>query len=72
MARKSVSIITYTEILCRAIKSIDSEVKAAEDQAASIPAEIAQPWLRSEMESLVAKRNALCSLYRIETGTDYD
>lgn len=71
MAKKNAPIITYTEILCRAIKSIDADAKELEGKAASVPAEIGKPWLEDEMAPLMAKRDALCNLYRIETGTDY-
>lgn len=72
MAKRNGPIITNTEILARAIRSVDEEMTALEKIASQIPAEQRQQWLEPQLKPLRGKREALNMLYCIETGMDYD
>ena len=72
MARKNEPIITNTEILARAIRSIDEEMRELEEKASSLPADLRQQWMEPQAKPLRGKREALNMLYCIETGCDYD
>ena len=72
MAKKNGPIITNTEILARAIRSVDEEMEKLQVIAFQIPAEQRQQWLEPQLKRLKGKREALNMLYCIETGIDYD
>lgn len=72
MAKRIAPIITNTEILARAIRSVDAEMETLERISTQIPMETRQQWLDPQLNPLKAKREALNTLYCIETGIDYD
>ncbi|MEF2660186.1 MULTISPECIES: hypothetical protein [Eubacteriales] len=65
---KSISI-THTEILARAAQNIEAEIRTWEVAVSGNPeaAEIAAPMIGPLREKLEAVK----TLYRIETGTEY-
>ena len=72
MAKKPEPIITHTEIICRTIRDIDREIHDLYVRSNAVPDEVGKPWFQSESAPLKEKREALKTMYRIETGTDYD
>ena len=66
MAKKTEPIITHTEILSRAIRSIEEEIEEWNNKSDNIPQEL----IAKATEEPRAKLEALKTLYRIETGTD--
>lgn len=75
MARNK-PIITHTEILCLAIKSIDTDILYYKNklvQAQSTDADtqkMIEEVCNNMLLGLGGKRNALAEMYRIETGTE--
>ena len=67
--RKPEPIITYTEILVHAIDSFERELQNWDEQVKK------KPFLEEQVKLLKApiqkKLEALHTLYRIETGTEY-
>ena len=72
MAKKTTPIITYTEILARAMRSIAGEIADWHRKCDSLPEEQKFKMFATATEELRAKMDALKTLYRIETGTDLD
>ena len=72
MAKRNAPIITNTEILARAIRSVDEEMEKLQRIASQLSAEQRQQWLDPQLSPLKEKREALNMLYCIETGIDYD
>lgn len=72
MTRKCKPVITNTEILARAIRSVDEEMQALAKIASQIPEDKRREWLDPQVNPLKEKREALNMLYCIETGCDYD
>lgn len=70
MARRQTPIITHTEILSRAIRSIDQEIGTWRDRCEGIPD--GERMLADATADLSVKLDALKEMYRIETGTDYE
>lgn len=68
MAKRLSPIITYTEILSRAIRSIDIEIGEWQKRCENLP----QEYLNTATEDLRKKRETLMTLYSIETGTQYE
>lgn len=70
MARKAAQspIITHTEILALAIRSIDADIQKWRDKCEGLPTE---HFDRCTLE-LRQKRATLCNYYLIETGVEYD
>ena len=66
MANKTTPIITHTEILSRAIRSLEDEIAEWNNKSDSIPQEL----IAQVTEEPRAKLEALKTLYRIETGRD--
>ena len=66
MAKKTEPIITHTEILSRAIRSIEDEITEWHSKGDNFPQEL----IAKATEEPRAKLEALKALYRIETGTD--
>ena len=62
-------IITHVEILCRAIRSIEEEIRAQEEVMGDIPE--CKDMLAAYIAEREPKLAALKEMYRIETGTDY-
>lgn len=71
MAKKNVPTITHTEILCRAIRSLEDEIKGWEKKFENLPIEQANAFRASVIEPLLPKVEMIKSLYRIETGEEY-
>lgn len=70
MATKNTPIITHVEILCRAIRNIEDEIKAQESVMGGIPE--CKAMLIAYVNERCSKLDALKDMYRIETGTNYD
>lgn len=71
MAKKTAPIITHTEIISRAIRSITDEIADWLIKCESLPQPIRDETIQKATEPLQEKLDALKELYRIETGTDY-
>ena len=70
MANKKQPVITHVEILCRAIRSVEEELKSKTAFMGGIPeCETALSVFVNEQRQ---KLDALKEMYRIETGTNYD
>lgn len=63
---KTNPIITYTEILARAIRTIEDEITEWHNKGDNFPQEL----IAKATEEPRAKLEALKTLYRIETGSD--
>lgn len=63
---KTNPIITYTEILARAIRTIEDEIAEWHNKGDNFPQEL----IAKATEEPRAKLEALKTLYRIETGSD--
>ena len=70
MAKNTKPIITHTEILSRAIKSIEAEINEWKDRCKGLPKEQAEKYFEAATKELREKQDALKTLYRIETGSD--
>lgn len=70
MAKKTEPIITHTEILCRAIRSIEDEIRNQTNYMGGIPE--CEALLQAYVNERTPKLDALKEMYRIETGTDFD
>ncbi len=70
MATKNTPVITHVEILCRAIRSIEEEIKAQESIMGGIPE--CEAMLNAYVKERHHKLEASKDMYRIETGTSYD
>lgn len=69
MARKNATpVITHVEILCLAIRAIDAEIGVRRMRCEGLPGDT----FDRSVAHLLEKRDALKSMYRMETGTDYD
>ena len=72
MAKKAEPVITYTEILCRAIRSVELELSKYHANMNALPAD--HP-LRNDISNMMMplqkKLNAMKQLYEIETGVEY-
>jgi hypothetical protein len=66
--KKEAPIITHTEILSRAARSIELEIEDWERKAESLPG--AAGMLDQVISGLREKLEAVRTLYRIETGSD--
>ena len=64
--KKQEPMITYTEILSRAIRQMEEELESWETRMAG-----KQDFIDVKCEELCPKIDAAKTLYKIETGTDY-
>ena len=76
MQKKPEPVITHTEILCFAIRHLESEIKDIEVRGETLAErtgnkEMADGIVAALSEPLLPKMAALKEMYRIETGTDY-
>ena len=71
MAKKTTPIITYTEILSRAISSVEGDIADRQIICEGLPQDIRAEMFAKSTEELRAKLDALRTLYRIETGTEF-
>ena len=67
--KKHEHMITYTEILSRAIRQMQEELENWEDRMAGKPG--MEEYIEAKREELCPKIEAAKTLYKIETGTDY-
>ena len=72
MARKATPIITNTEILSRAIISIQTEIDEWRELCNGLPKEQADTSFDAATKALRDKLDAVKIMYRIETGSDFD
>lgn len=70
MATKEKPVITHTEILCRAIRNIEDEIKTQKSFMSGMPE--CEAMLTAYVNERISKLEALKEMYRIETGTNYD
>lgn len=64
-------MITQTEIICLAIRALDTEIEAWRTKC-SKGGEEGQRIFESMTAESRMKRETLCTLYLIQTGTNYD
>ena len=67
--KKPTPVITHVEVLCRAIRSIEDEIRNQEEALGEIPE--CKDMLATYIGEREPKLVALKEMYRIETGTDY-
>ena len=67
--KKAVPIITHVEILCRAIRSIEDEIRKQEETLGGIPE--CKNMLAAYIAEREEKLGVLKEMYRIETGNNY-
>lgn len=67
MAKKTIPIITHTEILCYAIRGLEAEISKWKSLCKGN-----EDFFNEATAELREKLDAVKSLYRIETGIDYD
>lgn len=72
MAKKANPIITHTEIIGRAIGSIEAEIADWRQKSNGNPEVFMTGMFEIATAELREKLDALKTLYRIETGTNYD
>lgn len=69
---KTPPVITYKEILCKAIAHFEFEIKEMEQKCAS---KTKDPIVKQILDSFISERKpkleALKEMYRLETGTEY-
>ena len=70
MAKKTTPVITHTEILCLALRCLEHDIDKVREQIKGLPG--AEAMLQYTIDEKAPKMEALRTLYRIETGTDYD
>ena len=71
MAKKTKPVITHTEILSRAIQSINAEIDEWQGRCKGLSKEQADAYFEATTKELREKLDALKTMYRIETGTDF-
>ena len=71
MAKKTTPIITHTEILNRAIRSIEAEIADWSQKCEGLPQAQKDALIAQATEQLRCKLNTLKEMYRIETGMEY-
>ena len=71
MANKKEPIITHTEILCFAIRHLESEIEDIKLRGQNLRKEVADGLVPALIAPLTPKLEALKLLYRVETGTEY-
>ena len=68
MAKKTTPIITYTEILARAIRTFEDEIAEWNNKSDCFPQEL----IAKATEEPRAKLEALKTMYLIETGAEWE
>lgn len=71
MAKKTTPIITHTEILNRAIYSVEEEIANWHNKCEGLPQEQKDKMFDYATKELQDKLDALKEMYRIETGTEH-
>lgn len=69
MTKSNKPIITQTELICRAIRSIEDEISAHKNQFGGNPSY--EAYLGNIVAEHEVKLNALKQMYFFETGTNY-
>lgn len=69
MSKKTGPIITHTEILSRAIASIEQEIRQMEEVMGNTPE--CQQMLQAYVDERTPKIEVLKRMYRYETGVEY-
>ena len=72
MAKKTTPIITHTEILNRAICSINAEIDEWRRRCAGFPQAERDALFKASTDGLRSKLEALETMYRYETGVEYE
>ena len=70
MKKNTSPIITHTEILARAIRTIEDDIAEWRCKCEAFPQEQRATMLAASTKELTEKLEALKTLYRFETGTD--
>lgn len=70
MKTKTTPTITYTEILSRAIRTIEEDIEDWHRKGECLPPEQRDMMISAGTKELKEKLEALKTLYRIETGSD--
>lgn len=71
MANKTTPIITHTEIIARAIRSIEEEIRDWHSKCANLPQEQRDAMIAASTEDLCKKLDWLRLAYYTETGREY-
>lgn len=71
MAKKNTPVITHTEILVRAINSIEEEIGEWHNKCANLPQENRDALIAAGTQELCKKLDWLRLAYYTETGTEY-
>ena len=69
--QKTTPIITHTEILSRAIRTVEADIDEWRRQCAGFPQEERDALFNASTKELRGKLDALKQMYLIETGTEY-
>lgn len=69
MAKKTGPVITNTEILCLALRCLERDIDEMRKRCEGTPG--AEVMLQHLIDESAPKLEAIRTLYRIETGTDY-
>ena len=70
MAKKNTPIITHTEIIARAIRTIEAEIEEWHSTCANLPQEQRDAMIATATAELVSKLETLKQMYFIETGEE--
>lgn len=68
MKIKTNPIITYTEILARALRTIEADIEEWNRKCEAFPQEQRDTMFAAATKELTEKQETLKTLYRIETG----
>ena len=71
MAKKTTPIITHTEILARAIRTVDADIDEWRRRCAGFPQEERDALFSESTKELRGKLDALKQMYCFETGSEY-
>lgn len=71
MAKKTIPIITYAEILTRAIRTVEADIEEWHGKCECFPENQVEAMFTKATAELREKLDALKTMYRIETGTDF-
>ena len=71
MTKKVTPIITHTEIIALAIRSIEADIEEWHIKCECFPEDQVEAMFTKATAELREKLDALKTLYRIETGTDF-
>ena len=72
MAKKTTTIITHTEILSRAIRSIEADIADWHKKCEGLPLAQKDAMEATATKELREKLEILKTLYRIETGSELE